>query len=401
MEAVRDLFKGVYGVADDPSSWYSRGIGMMKMFNAMTSLQGGLAQIVDLGRSVFFNGLNRTLKATWESFTSKMSKDIYKLTKQEGRQMGELFEIQMNTRAFLYNDLNTLYNTGSKMTQGMNRMSGAFFLMSLMSPWNQMIKTNQVMMIGNRILEESENLIKGTITKSNELKLAQSGIDRQLAERIVRQYKEYGVGVGARNSGDLKFNRIAKSNEWDDEEVANVFKLAVQNDVNISVVTPALGDTPLWMSTQAGGLIAQFKKFSMGMTQRVLIRGLQEKDASFFSSIITMIMLGAMVDMLRSRAFDQDYSSKSYMQKFNDAFERSGVGGIFMDVGNSAQRLITADKGGKLGAVFGPTGSNVDKLLNVMGGEDSAQASNVRRLIPFQNIWYMDSIFDQIEKGLR
>ena len=401
MEAVRDLFKGVYGVADDPSSWYSRGIGMMKMFNAMTSLQGGLAQIVDLGRSVFFNGLNRTLKATWESFTSKMSKDIYKLTKQEGRQMGELFEIQMNTRAFLYNDLNTLYNTGSKMTQGMNRMSGAFFLMSLMSPWNQMIKTNQVMMIGNRILEESENLLKGTITKSNELKLAQSGIDRQLAERIVRQYKEYGVGVGARNSGDLKFNRIAKSNEWDDEEVANVFRLAVQNDVNISVVTPALGDTPLWMSTQAGGLIAQFKKFSMGMTQRVLIRGLQEKDASFFSSVITMIMLGAMVDMLRSRAFDQDYSSKSYMQKFNDAFERSGVGGIFMDVGNSAQRLITADKGGKLGAVFGPTGSNVDKLLNVMGGEDSAQASNVRRLIPFQNIWYMDSIFDQIEKGLR
>ena len=401
MEAIRDLFKGVYGVSDDPSSWYSRGIGMMKMFNAMTSLQGGLASVVDLGRSVFFNGLNRTLRATWESFTSKMSKEIYALTKKEGRSMGELFEISMNTRAFLYNDLSTLYNTGSKVTQGMNKMSGLFFLVNLMSPWNQMIKTNQVMMIGNRIIEESQNLVKGTISKTEELKLAQAGIDRQLAERIVRQYEEYGVGVGARNTGDLKYNRIARSEEWDDAEVANVFKLAVQNDVNISVVTPALGDTPLWMSTQAGGLIAQFKKFSMGMTQRVLIRGLQQKDASFFSSIITMIMLGAVVDMMRSKAFDQDYNSKTYTEKFMDAFERSGVGGIFMDVGNSAQRIISADRGGMLGGAFGPTGSNVDKMLNVMTGDDSVQARNVRRLIPFQNIWYMDSIFDQIEKGMQ
>ena len=137
------------------------------------------------------------------------------------------------------------------------------------------------------------------------------------------------------------------------------------------------------------------------MTQRVLIRGLQQKDASFFSSIITMIMLGAVVDMMRSKAFDQDYNSKTYTEKFMDAFERSGVGGIFMDVGNSAQRIISADRGGMLGGAFGPTGSNVDKMLNVMTGDDSVQARNVRRLIPFQNIWYMDSIFDQIEKGMQ
>ena len=105
--------------------------------------------------------------------------------------------------------------------------------------------------------------------------------------------------------------------------------------------------------------------------------------------------------MMRSKAFDQDYSQKSYSDKFMDAFERSGVGGIFMDVGNSAERLMTADRGAMLGGVFGPTGSNVDKLLNVAIGDESQTASNVRRLIPFQNIWYMDSIFDQIEKGLQ
>jgi hypothetical protein len=28
-------------------------------------------------------------------------------------------------------------------------------------------------------------------------------------------------------------------------------------------------------------------------------------------------------------------------------------------------------------------------------------ARNVRRLIPFQNVWYLDWLFDDIEKGLR
>ena len=84
------------------------------------------------------------------------------------------------------------------------------------------------------------------------------------------------------------------------------------------------------------------------------------------------------------------------------AFERSGVGGIFTDAANAAQRVMFDDLGGKLGGAIGPTGSQLDKILNIIStNDDSIQAQNVRRLLPYQNIWYLDSLFDQMEKGIQ
>ena len=403
MEAVRDLFKGTYGVSNNPASFWSRGIKMLKLYNAMTALQGGLASIVDLGRSVFFNGMNRSFRLTWESFDKNMSRHIYAMTKKEGRLAGELFEMQLNTRAMLFNDLDNFYSMSGQIEAGMNKMSGAFFLINLMTPWNQMIKTHQTMLIVSRILEESENLVKGTITQQNKARLAQAGIDLEDAKEIVKNYYNHGEGKGAfNNSTGLKEVRLAKSWDWDNQIIAKRFNLAVQNDLNIGIITPRKGDTPLWMSTQMGGLLAQFKKFSMGMTQRFLIRGLQEKDANFLGSIIMMVSLGAIIDRIRSRAFDMDYEDKSYRAKMFSAFERSGVGGIFTDAVNASQRVMFDDLGGKLGGAMGPTGSQLDKILNIIStNDDSIQAQNVRRLLPYQNIWYLDTLFDQVEKGIQ
>ena len=346
--------------------------------------------------------MNRSLRTTMESLDRKIAKHVYAMTKKEGRMSGELFEMQLNTRAMIFNDLDNFYSMSGQMEAGMNKMAGAFFLVNLMTPWNQMIKTHQTMLIVSRILEESDNLVRGTITQQNKAKLAQAGIQLEDAREIIKQYVNHGEGVGASNPSLLKEVRLAKSWEWSNKRIAQKFNLAVQNDLNIAIITPRKGDTPLWMSTQLGGLLAQFKKFSMGMTQRFLIRGLQEKDANFLGNIIMMIALGAIIDRIRSRAFDMDYDDKSYRAKMFSAFERSGVGGIFTDAANAAQRVMFDDLGGKLGGAIGPTGSQIDKILNIIStNDDSIQAQNVRRLLPYQNIWYLDSLFDQTEKGIQ
>lgn len=36
------------------------------------------------------------------------------------------------------------------------------------------------------------------------------------------------------------------------------------------------------MSTELGATLAQFKKFAMGAQQRMLMRGMQEKDMDFY-----------------------------------------------------------------------------------------------------------------------
>ena len=403
MEAVRDLFKGVYGVPDDPTKFWSKGIRLTKQFNAWTSLQGATASLVDMGRSLFYNGLQRSLSTTFESFSNGITKDIWKISLKEARMSGEGFDMLLSTRALAYNDLDTIYGTLDKIERGANKMSGVFFMANLMSPWNQMIKTHNTMMIVTRLLEESENLVNGTITKLNKAKLAQSGIGLKEAKRILKQYENHGQGKGSlSNDAGLEHIRLAKSFDWMDEEIQKVFNLAVQNDVNLAIVTPSLADTPLWMSTEIGGLIAQFKKFTMGMSNRVLIRGLQEKDANFFGTIVTMIALGMIVDQLRARAFDMDYSQMSNAQKFKNGFERSGVGGYFTDTYTALERLIFGDMGQKMGAIGGPTGSQLDKMQHVLfDNNPESKASNVRRLVPFQNIHYLDSLFDQMEKGLQ
>jgi len=56
--------------------------------------------------------------------------------------------------------------------------------------------------------------------------------------------------------------------------------------------------------------------------------------------------------------------------------------------------------------VLGPTANQIANISEIMwawgtGTYNHHDAKNVRRLIPFQNVWWLDSNFDKIEKGLR
>ena len=58
------------------------------------------------------------------------------------------------------------------------------------------------------------------------------------------------------------------------------------------------------------------------------------------------------------------------------------------------------------GTVGGPTSGQIYNIFDIIydvGGKkyNHHTAKNVRRLIPWQNVWYLDWLFDDIEKGLR
>ena len=246
------------------------------------------------------------------------------------------------------------------------------------------------------------------------------------ARKIWDQYVKHGLGTGA-NKADWKQVRIANTEMWDDEAraTADLFHNALGRDINITIVTPGKGEVPLWFNTEMGGVIVQFKKFAAAATQRMLMRGMQEKDAAFFGGALMLLAAGAMVDATRQKAFNRSYAKKPFGQKIVDAFDRSGLGGIFSDMNNILERLTDNKIGLRptLGAarpyssytqknimsgfgLFGPTSSQIGNISDLMwdwgrGKHTHYSAKNVRRLIPFQNVWYLDSLFDQVEKGLR
>ena len=423
LEATRDLIRGTYGVPNDPTRVFSKAVRVFKNFNAITQLTGALAALPDMIRMVMTSGFRRTLGGMLEQYTHRQWKTIMDMGMKETRAVGEGWDILLGTRAMAYADLDNIYGVFNKFEKGLQKFTAKSFIINLMSPWNQWAKAQAGINIMNRILEESINWSKGTISTTQKMKLAASGIDEKMARKIADEYKKHGQGKGGGyNDLDLKELRLAQSQLWQDLEAARALRLATQRDINISIVTPGKADTPLWMSTEAGSLIAQYKKFGMGAFNRMLVRGLQEGDASFYGGLLGLLLMGMLIDMIRHKAFDRDYSQTKFPEKLVNGIDRSGMLGIFMDVNNSIERLLNnkvglrpivgaqraygTDSFDKMGAILGPTVGQGEKLFNITTDWASGQhnhhtARNVRRLIPLQNVFYLDGIFDSFEQGIK
>ena len=428
LKAGRDLLRGTYGLPDNPQRAFSRGVRMMKLYNSMTMLTGALAAVPDVARILMTSGINRGFRTSWDMFTNVLSTEVLKLSRNQAYLSGEALDMVLGSRAMSMYDLENAFGVFNKLEKGVSRTGNMYFTyINLMNPWNTMMKSWASAVNGTRMLEEIENwIIKGKISKNNKAKLLNSGIDEVAARKIWDQYVKHGLGTGA-NKADWKQVRIANTEMWDEEAkaTADLFHNALGRDINITIVTPGKGEVPLWFNTEMGSVVVQFKKFAAAATQRMLMRGMQEKDAAFFGGALMLLAAGAMVDATRQKAFNRSYAKKPFGQKIVDAFDRSGLGGIFSDMNNILERLTDNKIGLRptLGAarpygsytqknimsgfgLFGPTSSQIGNISDLMwdwgrGKHTHYSAKNVRRLIPFQNVWYLDSLFDQVEKGLR
>jgi len=428
LEASRDLLRGTYGLPDNPQRAFSRGVRMAKLFNSMTMLTGALAAVPDIARILMTSGINRGFRTSWDMMTKVYGTEVLKLSRNQAYLSGEALDMVLGSRAMSMYDLENSFGVFNKLEKGISRTGNMYFTyINLMNPWNTLMKSWASAVNGTRILEEIENwVVKGKISKNNKAKLLNAGIDEDSAKQIWAQYQKHGLGKGA-NKADWDQVRIANTEFWDDgaKQYSDIFHDALGKDINITIVTPGKGEVPLWFNKEMGGVIVQFKKFAAAATQRMLLRGMQERDASFFGGVLMLLAAGAMVDSIRQRAFNRDYSKKPFGQKIVDAFDRSGIAGIFSDLNNVLERMTDNKIGMRpaLGAgkpysswtsknamqgfgLFGPTSSQIANISDIMwdwgtGTHNHYTAKNVRRLIPFQNVWYLDSLFDQVEKGLR
>jgi len=418
LEAAVELLRGTYGLPSSPHHWTSVAMRSMKHYNALTMLTGFAAAIPDAARVVMTSGIKRGFKTQFEmlgNFT--VGGALYKVAKKEAQAAGEAVDLITNQRAMLFADM------PSDMFGFVNKMEGAlgktsqfnFMYVNMMSRWTEMAKSMASVTIGSRILEDSMTWGKGTLSDKWKTALASSGINEAMAKRIAIQFEEHGT--------TLKHNFMANTAEWTDDVAKKAFQAALNKDINITVVTPGKGDTPLWMSTELGSTLAQFKKFAMAASQRILIRGMQEKDADFLFGSMLLLGSGMLVDKLyHTTRFNRDYDSLSLTEKLMNGFDRSGLAGIYMDV-NKAVETLTDNRFGimpmlgkgkpyssstrwKAGTVFGPSGGQIYNIMDIIydtagGNYNHHTAKNVRRLIPWQNVWYLDWLFDDLQKGIK
>jgi hypothetical protein len=116
----------------------------------------------------------------------------------------------------------------------------------------------------------------------------------------------------------------------------------------------------------------------------------------------------------------ENYDKKTLTEKLIDGAERGGVFGIFGDVNRIIESLSDNELGirpllgqkkpysttltSKAGSIT-PMGSTIGTVAQILydwgrGRHTHHTARRIRKLVPLNNIWYLDSIFDKLEKGL-
>ena len=417
LEAAIELVRGTFGLPKDPHAWYSTAMRTMKHYNTLTMLTGFMAAAPDIARIVMTSGVKRGFRTQFDLLGNFLADgNLFKLGKAEARAAGEAWDLITGQRAMLMGDIGDMFGVANKIERGMGQLAHLNFMyVNMMSRWTEFAKALSGVTIGSRIIEDSIKWGKGTLSDKWKTALATSGIDEAMAKRIATQFNEHGTKT--------KYNFMANTAAWTDDAARRAFREAMNKDINITIVTPGLGDTPKWMSYELGSVLAQFKKFAMGAQQRMLMRGMQERDADFLFGAMLLLGSGMVIDAIYHKTrFNRDYSKLSLTQKLLNGFDRSGLGGIYTDV-NKALETLSDNRIGispmlgeakpygssmrwKMGTAFGATGGQLyniaDILFDVYGNKyNHHTAKNVRRLIPLQNIWYLDWLFDDIQKGLR
>ncbi|EKE2804588.1 hypothetical protein OUL59_003300 [Salmonella enterica subsp. enterica serovar Hato] len=412
VEAMRDRLLGTYGAPKDPSSFFVRAGRIMRNVNFLRLLGGmAISSFTDLARPIMQHGLRSSLPVLGAMITN-MGK--LKIARQDLKEMAIGLETVLSTRTRTMADLANPYSRRSYVERGLKWSTQKFGNWTLMNQWNDTLKAWNGLTVQSRILKNAEKLASGEkLSKGDIRKMAQLGIDENMLHRISSEFKTHGE--------DLDGLLTGHSNKWDDPVVRDTFQNAVLKDTDSSVVTPGIGDTPLMMSSETGKMIMQFKTFIFAAHNRVLVSGIQQGDAAFYTGALIQVALGAMVYAMKQKLSGREVDT-SPGNLVKEGLDRAGMIGWMSEPLNALENVSGGRFGlgamfgappmsryqnrNAIGALLGPSFDLGGDISNVAGGVlngefDDKQIHATRKVLPFQNLFWIAPLLNNIEEQLK
>lgn len=399
--AMRDRLVGTYGMPDDPSSFFVRAGRAMRNVNFVTKLGGmTVSAIPDLARGVMVNGFSKTMKG-YGALISRSP--AFAANKSEMKKMGVMVETVLNSRSRLMADLVDSSTRTNAAEAGLDRVTDVFGKLTLMGQYNDINKAINGMVTADSILS-------GAAPAS---RIAKLGISPSTAVRINEQFRKHGEVLDGWHIGNFE--------KWDDDYAAGVFQSAVLKDTNNIIITPGVGDTPLWASSPIGRTVFQFRSFTTASYNRATIGGLSEGTAQFYYGTAFQIALGALTYALKQSANGKEVDW-SPQKLAIEGIDRSGILGPLMEYNNMAEKASGGMFGlgpllgtgtqsryasrGFIGSALGPTFGLLDTVTDVTAGVLNGDAGDrvlhsVRTLLPGNNLFWIAPLINQVDPGMR
>lgn len=399
--AMRDRLVGTYGMPDDPSSFFVRAGRAMRNVNFVTKLGGmTVSAIPDLARGVMVNGFGNTMRGYGALITRSPA---LQANKAEMEKMAVGLETVLNTRSRLMADLVDSSTRANAVEAGLDRVTDVFGKLTLMGQFNDINKSINGMVTSDSILSGA---VSGT-------RLAKLGIDGNMAARIQAEFRQHGEVLDGWHIGNFE--------KWGDQHVAGVFQSAVLKDTNNIIITPGIGDTPLWASTSLGRTVFQFRSFTTASYNRATLGGLQEGSAQFYYGTAFQLGLGALTYALKQAANGREVDTTP-QKLVLEGIDRSGILGPLMEYNNMAEKATGGMVGlgamfgtgsqsryasrGFVGSALGPTFGLMDTLTDVTAGVLNGDAGdrvlhNMRTVLPGNNLFWIAPLINQVDPGMR
>ena len=400
--AMRDRIRGIYNIADHNNPWV-RTARVARDLNYMRLLGGVVASsIPDVARIVMAEGITKTFSSGLKPLVAGLK--AFKMSAREAKFAGVGTDALMGGRSEILADIADYAQGGSAFERAVRSSANKFSSINLMNQWTAGVKQFHAVTMQTRV---ADDLLKGKY----DARLGQLGIDEANSKNIAKQLEKYAEKIDG--------VWVANTKDWDSPALVEMWRGAVRKESDRVIIVPGQ-ERPLFMSTEMGKTIFQFKTFMFSATQRVLISGLQGQDKHMMEGLLTMISFGAM-----SYAFKQWDAGREISDDprtlIMEGIDRSGSLGILMEFNNTLEKVSANNLGlrpmlgvsapasryatrSALDSLVGPTFGLAGDAVKVMGAATNqyewtdSDIRAIRRLIPGQNLSFLRQAFDQLEK---
>ncbi|MCB1925829.1 MAG: hypothetical protein KDJ27_19165 [Gammaproteobacteria bacterium] len=330
IDLFRDRMTGTHQTPQDPTSIGTNISRGLRVYNTVTLLLGTLlANLGDVVAPALRHGSTPVLKELG-SYLTNVSR--FKQAKEIANTFGLAVESVTGAR------ISAIMEGAGPQTQMQAKALQFFGKVSGMNLLTDIAQTASAMVGSRRIAKLSADY--ANLQTKDIARLAEIGIDEPMARRIADQWSQF-----AQNTRGVMDPRTM---HWDDKEAALLFENAVRRDTRLTIVQPGIIETPAWMDSgefgEFGKLLGQFARFNYSVTQRWLVAGWQRRDAEFFSGMLSLLVMGAVTESLKSGVRGDDVTDKQASEMLVGAIDRSGVLGLPGIVLSAGYGLATGNR---------------------------------------------------------
>lgn len=400
---MRDRIRGVYGFSED-NIWTrmarsSRDLNYLRLLGGVT-----VSSLPDVSRVFMAEGFAKTFKSGLAPLIKNTK--TFKVAASELKRYGVGTDAIMSGKSEIIADVGDYAQGGTAIERGLRSASSKFGKINFLDHWTAGMKQLHAVTMQTSIFD---GLKKGVYDK----RLARLGIDEQSAKDMYEQVVRHG-----KNEDGIW---LTNAKNWDRPDLERMWGAAVRKESDRVILIPGQ-EKPLFMSSEMGKTVGQFRSFILSATQRVFIAALQNQDHNAVGGLASLVGMGMFTYYVKQKIAGRDVSDDPAVW-VTEGIDRSGAIGVIGEITNTIEKISGNSLGLRpllgidapaskqvsrtvseslLGPTFGSLLSTTVAATNAITSEGEmteADIRTLRRLIPLQNLFYIRHGLDEVQKA--